>query len=85
LRGYGLFQYNKEVRYRLVSTSVVKHGAMKTYGGSGRYIDGGEWLASRPGRFTSVERTSGISWMGGWLGSTASLDAVKQIKVFLPC
>jgi hypothetical protein len=31
-------------------------------------IDGGEWSASRPGRFTHRERAPGTHWIGGWVG-----------------
>jgi hypothetical protein len=34
-------------------------------------LDGGEWSASRPGRFTSRERAPGTHWIGGWVGSRA--------------
>jgi hypothetical protein len=35
-------------------------------------LDGGEWSASRPGRFTPRERASGTHWIGGWVGPRAS-------------
>jgi hypothetical protein len=44
---------------------------------------GGEWSASRPGRFTS-ERGPGTHWIGGWVGPRAGLDAVEKRKI-LPC
>jgi len=31
-------------------------------------LDGGEWLALRPGRFTSRERAPGTHWIRGWMG-----------------
>jgi hypothetical protein len=31
-------------------------------------LDGGEWLASRPGRFNPGEIASGPNWIGGWVG-----------------
>jgi hypothetical protein len=31
-------------------------------------LDGGEWSASRSGRFTPRERASGTHWIGGWVG-----------------
>jgi hypothetical protein len=31
-------------------------------------VDGGEWSASRPGRFAPRERTIGTHWIGGWVG-----------------
>jgi hypothetical protein len=39
-------------------------------------LDGGEWLASRPRRFTPRERAPGTHWIGGWVGPRAVLDAV---------
>jgi hypothetical protein len=30
-------------------------------------LDGGEWSASRPGRFNRRERASGTLWIGGWV------------------
>jgi hypothetical protein len=46
-------------------------------------LDRGEWLASRPGRFTPEERTSGIHWIGGWVDVRAGLDALEKRKVLL--
>jgi hypothetical protein len=39
--------------------------------------DGGEWAASRPGRFTSRERAAGI---GGYVDPRADLDDVEKRK-----
>jgi hypothetical protein len=52
---------------------------MKAYGGVDMYshisltsaLVGGEWLASRLGRFTPGERAPGIHWIGGWVGPRA--------------
>jgi hypothetical protein len=41
-------------------------------------LDGGEWAASRPGRFTPRERVPGTHWIGGWVGPRAVLDAVVK-------
>jgi hypothetical protein len=41
-------------------------------------LDGGEWSASRPGRFTPRERAPGTRWIGGWVGPRAVLDAVVK-------
>jgi hypothetical protein len=30
-------------------------------------LDGSEWSASRPGRFTPRERVPGTNWIGGWV------------------
>jgi hypothetical protein len=43
-------------------------------------LDGGEWSASRPGRFIPGEIAAGIHCMGGWVGSRASLDIVEKRK-----
>jgi hypothetical protein len=38
-------------------------------------LDGAEWSASRPGRFTPRERVPSTHWIGGWVGPRAVLDA----------
>jgi hypothetical protein len=48
-------------------------------------LDGGEWSASRPGRFTRRERAPRIHWIGGWMGTRAVLDAVVKRKISSPC
>jgi hypothetical protein len=63
---------------------------MKAYGGVDVYIHvfltsalaGGEWSASRPGRFTPEERAPGTHWIGGWAYPRAGLDDVKK-RTFL--
>jgi hypothetical protein len=47
-------------------------------------LDGGEWSASRPDRFTPSERSPGTHWIGGWVGSRAVLDAVVKRKIPSP-
>jgi hypothetical protein len=47
-------------------------------------LDGGEWSASRPGRFTSGEATTDAHWMGGCLDNRAGLDAVVRKKFPAP-
>jgi hypothetical protein len=44
-------------------------------------LDGGDWSASRPGRFTPRERAPDNHWIGGWLGTRAILDAVVKRKI----
>jgi hypothetical protein len=44
-------------------------------------LDGDEWSASHPGRFTPKERASGTHWIGGWMGPRAVLDAVVKRKI----
>jgi hypothetical protein len=39
-------------------------------------VDGGEWSTSHPGNFNPGERAPGTHWIGGWVGPTASLDAL---------
>jgi hypothetical protein len=43
-------------------------------------IDGGEWSASRPYRFTPTERAPGTHWY-----PRAGLDAVVKRKIPSPC
>jgi hypothetical protein len=47
-------------------------------------LDGGEWSASRPGRFTPSERAPGTHWIGGWMGPRAVLYAVAKRKIPRP-
>jgi hypothetical protein len=61
---------------------------MKAYGGVDVYIQifltsalvGGEWSASRPGRFTSGEIAPGTHWIGGWVDPKAGLDNMEKRK-----
>jgi hypothetical protein len=41
-------------------------------------LDGREWSASRPGRFTAGERVPGTHWKRGWVGLRAGLDVVEK-------
>jgi hypothetical protein len=58
---------------------------MKAYGGVDVQIHifltsalaGGEWSASRPGRFTTGERATGTHWIGSWVGPRACMDDVE--------
>jgi hypothetical protein len=53
---------------------------MKTYEGGGgnnppyltSVLDGDVWSASRPGRFTPVERAPSTYWIGDWVGHSRS-------------
>jgi hypothetical protein len=47
-------------------------------------LDGGEWSASRPGRFIPRERAPGIHWIGGRVGPRAVLGAVVKRKIPSP-
>jgi hypothetical protein len=41
-------------------------------------LDGGEWSASHPGRFTLKERVPGTHRIGGWAGPRAVLNVVVK-------
>jgi hypothetical protein len=43
---------------------------------------GGEWSASRPGRFTPGERAPGTHWIGGWVDPRASMEDLEKRKFF---
>jgi hypothetical protein len=45
---------------------------------------GGEWSASRSGRFTPGERAPGTDWIGGWVGPKTGLDDVER-RTSCPC
>jgi len=68
---------------------LTEHYAMKRIGGVDVYatysltstLDGGEWSASRPGRFVPREIVSGTPWIRGWVGSRAGMDAVAKRKI----
>jgi hypothetical protein len=68
------------------SPCLTKYFAMKKYGRVEALLhafltsalDGGEWSASRPARFTPRERATGTHWTGGWLDPRAELDAVAK-------
>jgi hypothetical protein len=47
-------------------------------------LDGGEWSASRLGRFTPRERSPGTRWIGGWLNPRPVPDAVVKRKIPSP-
>jgi len=44
-------------------------------------LDGGEWSASRSGRFTLRERAPGTHRIWGWVGPSAVLEAVVKRKI----
>jgi hypothetical protein len=64
---------------------------MKTYSGW-RYsstqslipaLDGGEWTALRPGRFTLTDRALGTHRIDAWVSTRAGLYTVSRVKI--PC
>jgi hypothetical protein len=68
-----------------LSVCVINQDAMKMYGGGGiaplfltSTVDGGEWSASRPCRFTSEKRAPGTLSVEGWVDPRTGLDAVEK-------
>jgi hypothetical protein len=65
---------------------------MKTYRGVDVLIHifltsaqaGGDWSASRLGRFTPGEKAPGTHWIGGWVGPRAGLDYMEKWKILTP-
>jgi hypothetical protein len=59
---------------------------MKAYRGVDVYVHtvltfalvGGEWSASRPGRFTPEEKAPGTHWTGGWVDLRDGLDDLDK-------
>jgi hypothetical protein len=47
-------------------------------------LDGGEWSASRTGRFIPRETVPDTHWIGGWVSPRAVLDAVERRKIPSP-
>jgi hypothetical protein len=65
---------------------LVGEVSMKAYGGVDVQIHifltsalvGGEWSASRPGRFTPRETAPGTHCIGGWVDPRAGLDNMEK-------
>jgi hypothetical protein len=81
-------KHNKNNKEAKLSLCLIKHHGMKTYGGGGvappfltSALDGSEWSASRPCRFTPGERAPGTHWIGCWVGLSPGLDAVEKRKI----
>jgi hypothetical protein len=45
---------------------------------------GGDWSASRPGRFTFKEKAPGTHWIGGWMGPRAASGRRGEVKILHP-
>jgi len=43
--------------------------------------DGGEWSASRPGRFIPGEGAPDTHWIGGWVVPRRGMEAVTKRKI----
>jgi hypothetical protein len=58
---------------------------MKAYWGMEAFLtsalDGCEWSASRPGRFTARERAPGTHCIGGWVGHRYSLNTMVKREI----
>jgi len=46
-------------------------------------LNGGDWSAPRPDRFTTGERSHNTHWMGGWVGLRVGMDAVVKGTITL--
>jgi hypothetical protein len=74
----------------LFSASLIKHYAMKGYGGVDVQIHifltsllaGGGCSASHSGRLTPGERALGKHWIGDWVGPRAGLKNLEKRKFF---
>jgi hypothetical protein len=71
---------DEKVKVKL-SLSLTKHHAMKSLTS---VLDGGEWSASRPGRFIRKERPPDTHWIGGCVDPRAGLDTVSKRKILSP-
>jgi hypothetical protein len=78
---------NNNVKVKFFLCFLIEHHAMKAYWGVEVYLhafltsalDGGEWSASCPGRFTPRENARGTHLIGCWVGPRSGLDvAVKR-------
>jgi hypothetical protein len=81
--------YIKKGKKVKLSLCLTKHHTMKTYW-EWRYssthsltsaLDGSEWSASRPARFTPRERAPSTHWIGSWVSPTIVLDRVVKRKI----
>jgi hypothetical protein len=68
----------------------IEHGAMKTWEVGAiapvfltSVLDGDEWSASCPYRYTLGETAQSIYWIGGWVSTRAGLDAMNE-KILVP-
>jgi hypothetical protein len=72
------------VKGKVVPVLLTEHHAMKAHWGVeaqlhailASELDGGDWSASRPDRFTPRKRAPGTHWIGGWVCPRVGLDAV---------
>jgi hypothetical protein len=81
--GYLCFSKDSKDKGKLIPVLfLTKHHAMKAYWGGGGWtcssthsltsaLDGGEWSASQPGRFTPRGKRPGTHCIGSWVGPRA--------------
>jgi hypothetical protein len=48
-------------------------------------LDGAQWQASRPSRFTPAENAPSAHLIRDWVGPRAGLDATEKKKMTCPC
>jgi hypothetical protein len=59
---------NESLHNVLKVKTVKSYGAVLEYAFLTLALDSGEWLASRPGRFTPTESAPVSPWIGSWVG-----------------
>jgi len=73
-----LEQFFKPIKGKVVPVLFIKWAPRHE---SLSVLDGGEWSASRPGRFTAREGAPCAHWIEGWVGLRVCLDAVVKGKI----
>jgi hypothetical protein len=48
-------------------------------------LDGGEWSASGPCRFTPGKGASSTHCIGGWVGPRAGMNVMEKRNISCPC
>lgn len=46
-------------------------------------VDGGEWPASQPSRFTPTGKSPITHWIGGWVGLRATRNQTPALRAIL--
>jgi hypothetical protein len=62
-----------------LTNEALRHEGVWVSGGIDPLV-GGEWTASREGRFTAGERPPGTHCIGGWVGPRAGLDRLDDVE-----
>jgi hypothetical protein len=90
---WSINQFPIKGKSKLLPVLLTEHHAMKAYWGVEvcsthsltSVVYGGEWSASRSGRFTPREISPGLHWIGSWVGPRAGLGAVVKRKIRSLC